>query len=97
MLGALVIGVMARSLGELIERRPVVAHPDEPLRVVAYRMVETGLTRFPVVERGDPGRLLGMVALSDLLEARARNLEAERRRERILPVRLVLPFRRRPG
>jgi H+/Cl- antiporter ClcA len=78
-----------------IERHPVVAHPDEPLRVVAYRMAETGLTRFPVVERGDGGRLVGMVALADLLAARTRNLEAERRRERVLPIRLVLPRRRR--
>ncbi len=51
---------------ELVERNPVVAYPDEPLRAVAYRMAETGLTRFPVVERGDGGRLVGMVALVDL-------------------------------
>jgi hypothetical protein len=70
----------------------VVAHPEEPLRVVAYRMAETGLTRFPVVERTDRRRLVGMVALTDLLEGRVRNLEAERRRERVLPLRLVLPW-----
>src|SRR5580698_480240 len=29
-----------------------VAHPDEPLRVIVNRMAETGLTRFPVVDRG---------------------------------------------
>jgi H+/Cl- antiporter ClcA len=81
-------------LAGLIERNPVVAYPDEPLRVVAYRMAETGLTRFPVVDRSDPGRLVGMVALADLLEARVRNLEAEHRRERVLPLRLVLPRRR---
>jgi len=36
---------------------------------------ETGFTRFPVVERGEGRRLVGMVALRDLLEARVRNLE----------------------
>ena len=45
------------------------------------------LTRFPVVERGPARRLVGMIALDDLLKARALNLEAEQRRERVLRVR----------
>src|SRR5947209_2799408 len=32
-------------------KKPVVAYPDEPLRVVVYRMARSGFTRFPVVER----------------------------------------------
>ena len=79
-----------RPFTELINTTPNVAHPDEPLRSVVYRMAETGLTRFPVVGRRSR-RLLGMIGLFDLLEARLRNLEAERRRDRVLPVRLVLP------
>ncbi|HLY38375.1 MAG TPA: chloride channel protein [Candidatus Binatia bacterium] len=78
-------------LADAIERWPVVAHADEPLRVVAHRMAETGLTRLPVVERGGRPRLLGMVSLTDLLQARVRNLEAERRRERFLPLRIGRP------
>ena len=54
-------------------------------------MAETGLTRFPVVERAETQRLAGIIVLTDLLEARARHLEAERRRESILPLRLVPP------
>jgi H+/Cl- antiporter ClcA/CBS domain-containing protein len=77
-------------LAAVIKKNPVVAYPDEPLRVVVYRMAETSLTRFPVVERGEPGKLLGLVSLSDLLTARARNLDEERRRERVL--RVHLPF-----
>ena len=72
---------------------PVLAYPDEPLRVVVYRMAELGLTRFPVVERGDQRKLLGMIGLRDLLAARSRNLEEERSRERVLRVRLPLPRR----
>jgi len=75
------------TLREAIKRTPLTAFPDEPLRVVVYRMAETGLTRMPVVERGNPGKLLGLVALSDLLRARTRNLEEERRRERVLRLR----------
>ena len=55
-------------------------------------MAETGLTRFPVVDRADR-RLIGMVALTDLLKARALNLDAERRRERVFGARIALPFR----
>jgi len=88
-----------RLLAEVVRREAVVAHPDDPLRVVAYRMAETGLTRFPVVERGEGRRLVGIIALRDLLEARMRILEAEHRRERVLPLRLVFPWskRRRPS
>jgi H+/Cl- antiporter ClcA len=74
---------------------PAVAHPDEPLRAIAYRMAATGLTRFPVVERGPQRRLLGMIALGDLLKARGTILDAERRRERVLTLDVRLPGRLR--
>jgi chloride channel protein, CIC family len=78
---------------QLLHTRPAVAYPDEPLRAVVYRMAETGYTRLPVVERDDPGKLVGMISLNDLLKARARNLEEERHRERMLRLRLLLPAR----
>jgi H+/Cl- antiporter ClcA len=80
-------------LSELAHTNPVVAHADEPLRVVVYRMAETGLTRLPVIEREDTRRLVGMISLSDLLRARTRSLEEERQRERVL--RIHFPFRPR--
>jgi CIC family chloride channel protein len=78
------------QLEAIVRTTPIVAHPDEPLRVIVHRMAETALTRFPVVTRGPAGRLVGMIALEDLLKARALNLDAERRRERHLRVRF--PF-----
>jgi CIC family chloride channel protein len=63
--------------------------------VVVNRMAETGITRLLVVERDDPGKLVGIVSLNDLLQARVRNLQEERRRERVLAVRLFFPFRSR--
>ncbi len=63
----------------------VVAYEDEPLRMVAYRMAERGLTRLPVLSR--TGETLGVIELSDLLGARTRVLDAEQRRERILGTR----------
>ncbi|HLI29409.1 MAG TPA: CBS domain-containing protein, partial [Chloroflexota bacterium] len=92
---AAVNGPAGRPLADLVRTDPVVAYPDEPLRAVVYRMAETGLTRFPVVERGDRRKLVGMISLNDLLKARRQNLEAERRRERVLRLRLRLPRRER--
>ncbi|MEP6594253.1 MAG: CBS domain-containing protein, partial [Acidobacteriota bacterium] len=94
------LGVLARALesgaaadlAAVMHTAPAVAHPDEPLRIIVHRMAETGLTRFPVVERGTGRRLLGMIALEDLLKARAVHLEAEQRRERIRTVRIAFPF-----
>jgi len=80
---ALRTGRESGPFSALVHRKPVVAHPDEPLRAVVYRMAATGLTRFPVVDRTDPPKLVGMIALRDLLAARVRNLEAEQRRERM--------------
>lgn len=85
------------GLKDIVRQDATVAYPDEPLRVVVYRMAETGLTRFPVVERNGSKKLLGMVSLDDLLKARSHALEAERRRERILPLQLMFSFGRRRG
>ncbi|HEY1389850.1 MAG TPA: hypothetical protein VGF38_15025, partial [Ktedonobacterales bacterium] len=48
-----------------------------------------------VVEPDNARKVIGMVSLHDLLKARAHNLEAEQRRERILPLRIAFP-RTRP-
>jgi chloride channel protein, CIC family len=87
-------GDAAAQLAAIVRERPVVAYPDETLRMIVYRMAETGLTRFPVVER-DGARLLGMIGLRDLLKGRALTLDAEQRRERVLGTRIAMPSRRR--
>jgi len=69
---------------------PVAAHPDEPLRMIVNRMAESGLTRLPVVDRGESPKLRGIISLRDLLSARSRNLDEERTRERVLRLRLPM-------
>jgi chloride channel protein, CIC family len=81
---------LERQLAELARPETVEAYPDEPLRVVVYRMAEKGITRMPVVERAT-NKLLGLVSLNDLLKARTRHLEEERRREQTLGLRFFLP------
>lgn len=73
----------SKTLGELAKRDIAKAYSDETLRVLVYQMAESGITRMPVVER-ETGSLLGIVTLDNLLKARTRHMEEERRRERIL-------------
>ena len=93
------IGVMTRhglanfaSAGSLTEPcpriAPIVAYPNEPLRVIAERMATRHLFVLPVVEPSS-GKLLGLINTMDILQARARAHERETRLER-----LRMPFRR---
>lgn len=79
-------------LTEIVRFNPVKIYPDETLTLAANRMAETGLTRLPVVDRSDPAKLVGMFSLNDLLTARARCLDEERRRERVLPMHIRFPI-----
>jgi chloride channel protein, CIC family len=86
--------VLLRPVSELVRKHTVEAYPDEPLRVVVYRMAEKRLTRLPVVERATRN-FLGLVALDDLLKARGHHLEEERTRETTLKLRFFAPHRSR--
>jgi chloride channel protein, CIC family len=86
---------LQRSLGSLVRPDAVEAYPDEPLRVVVYRMADKGFTRMPVVERSTR-KFLGLVALNDLLKARTRHLEEEVRREKTLHLRFFFPGGKMP-
>jgi H+/Cl- antiporter ClcA len=76
------------TLLRIMHKEPLYAEPDEPLRQVVYRMAKSGITRLPVVSPELPRKVIGMVALTDLLKARAQHHEDEQRREQVLP----LPF-----
>ncbi len=62
------------------------AHPEEPVSAVVARMVQADAGRIPVV-RPEDGRLVGLVARSDLLRVRARQLAEEGERRNFLPWR----------
>ena len=78
---------------QLLVREPVVAYPDETLRAVSYRMASSSVTRILVIERGTR-RVVGLVSLSQLLQARLRDLREARETEQVLRFRLVMPTRR---
>jgi CBS domain-containing protein len=71
----------------MITQPPIVAYPDEPLRLVVNRMAATGLTRFPVVKQNGP-ELVGLIGLPDLLKAREFSVLQEQQRERVLRLRV---------
>jgi H+/Cl- antiporter ClcA len=69
---------------DLIHRDPITIYPWESCRTAAERMAEYGVGRLPVVCPDEPGKLVGLVTRSDLLKARAKTVEEEMRRERLL-------------
>jgi H+/Cl- antiporter ClcA/CBS domain-containing protein len=75
-----------RALRDVIHRTSVNAAVDEPLRAAVHRMAENGITKLPVVD-AETRRVLGIVSLDDVLKARSRHLEEERRKERVLKFR----------
>lgn len=89
LLEAVADGRPEATVGDVIRRDVIVAHPDETLRSAADRMAEHWLGALPVVGRDD-GRLHGVLTEFNLLKARQRYLVEERHRERIFRV----PFNR---
>ncbi len=81
----------ARALDRFEHGKHLVVASNQTLRVAAHMMAEANVTRLLVVNPADASRLVGKLALHDLLKGRVRNLEEERRRERILPWEYILP------
>jgi len=65
------------TVGDIMTRTLVTAHPDESLNAVLQRMAPRDLSRLPVVARDDETRLLGVVRRNDIV--RAYNLGLARR------------------
>ena len=87
---------LERPLASLA-KPPSVVFSNATLRAAVQRMAEDGVTRLLVVNPASRDRLVGKVALYDLLKARTRNLEDEQRRERVLPWEYILPKWIRPN
>lgn len=88
-----VAGNKGASLRSLIVQSPIIAYNDERLTTVVQRMANSGFTKLPVVRRDQPGKVVGIVSLSDLLKARLAAQDTEERRERVLQLTVPLLFR----
>ncbi len=70
------------TVGQIMIADPVTVYGNDTLRHIANVFAETGVTRAAVIARERPHQLLGVVALSDLLQARLHDLTEEHHRER---------------
>ena len=87
-----VAGRKGPSLASLIIATPVTAYTDERLTTVVQRMASSGFTKLPVVQRDHPGKVVGIISISDLLKARSAAQETEERRERVLQLSVPVLF-----
>ena len=78
-------GPAAISLASLAKTARTV-QPDETLRAIAELMASTSITTFPVMDSRS-GKLVGMVGIHEVLQARARSHKRESARATILRVR----------
>jgi CBS domain-containing protein len=86
-----------RPLRALATTSPPTVFAGETLRAAVGQMAERGVTRLIAVNPANARHVVGKIALHDLLVARARHLEDEQRRERILPFEYLLPPWLRPA
>jgi H+/Cl- antiporter ClcA/CBS domain-containing protein len=68
-----------KRAGELLKRPPIITYADGSLRDAADHMVNHDVGRVPVVDRRDPGRVVGMITRSDVMAANRRRLNEMKR------------------
>ncbi len=65
----------ARTVGSLVDRRPVV-YADQPLMEAVLLMDQWETRQLAVVERAQPTRIVGILTMSDIVRAQARAVRA---------------------
>ena len=74
----------SRQLGDLLTRPPAAVFEDSTLREAADHMVGEDVGRLPVVARGRPSRVVGIITRGDLLAAHRGRLDASSKAERAI-------------
>jgi CBS domain-containing protein len=69
---------------DLIQRDPITAKTWESCKTAAERMAHEGVGRLVVVADDDSNRVVGILTRSDIMKARARQLEEEMIRRRLI-------------
>ncbi len=69
---------------ELMIGDPIVGYADMTLRELANLMAERQVSSVPIVDRQDVGRVLSVMSVDQVLEARLRDLNEEHKCERVL-------------
>jgi chloride channel protein, CIC family len=69
------------TLGEVSERKPIVAYPDELVIEALFRMLQSDIGRLPVVSRENPEKMVGYLNRTTILSAWTRQLHEESHRD----------------
>ena len=77
-------GELSGTVDDFMIKDIITAHPEESLRSIADRMAANHVGVLPVVNPGENGKLCGLITQFELLAARDRILQEERKRETIL-------------
>ncbi len=77
-------GDLSGKVDDYMIKEVITTFPEESLRSIADRMAENHVGVLPVIDRYQKGKLRGFITQYELLTARDRLLEEERKRERIL-------------
>lgn len=85
-------GDIAGSIDDSMRKDIITIYPEESLRSTADLMAIHQVGVLPVVDREQKGKLRGLITQFELLEARDRILQEERKREKILKMLPVNPF-----
>lgn len=83
-------GKPTAPIDDIMVRDPIVAYPDLTLRELANLMAENAISSLPIVARDDTRQVISVVGLEHVLEARMRDIDEERRAERVLHLPRVL-------
>lgn len=75
-------GAATMTVAEAGSTGLAVAFPDEPLHVAVTKMLNRDVGRLPVVQRGDPARIVGYLGRAALLTAQMRIHDEENIRQR---------------
>lgn len=77
-------GDLAGTVDDCMISNVITAYPGESLRIIADRMAAKHVGVVPVVDKNEKRKLCGLITQFELLTARDRILQEERKRERIL-------------
>jgi H+/Cl- antiporter ClcA len=83
-------GDLSGAVNDLMKKDIITTHPQESLRAIADKMAAQHVGVVPVVD--DAGKLQGLITQFELLTARDRILQEERKRERILKIWSVYKY-----
>lgn len=77
-------GDLSGKVDDFMRTDIITTYPEESLRAIADKMAANHVGVLPVVDREKKGKLRGLITQFELLSARDRILQEERKRERIL-------------